>query len=144
YLLGEVNAGFVQPGDEIEYTVYFLNAGESAAADVRICDWIQPNQSFVNGMYGNNDVELTVGGATYQLTAASDVAVDRAELTTVGSVPASCNLPTGASVDDSVLVLDITGTTGIPTGLVTLPGTTGQGPPTNAYGFFRFTTQVND
>lgn len=73
YLLGELDAGLVQPGDEIEYTVYFLNAGERAVANVRICDWIQPNQTFV-----------------------------------------------------------------------TLPGTTGQGTPTNAYEFFRFTTQVND
>ncbi|MEM7064143.1 MAG: hypothetical protein AAF572_13395 [Cyanobacteria bacterium P01_B01_bin.77] len=143
YLLGELDAGLVQSGDEIEYTVYFLNAGERAAANVRICDWIQPNQSFVNGLYGGNDLELTTGGTTYQLTAASDAA-DRAELTTVDSVPPNCNLPAGVTAGNSVLVLDITGTAGDPTGFATLPGTTGQGTPTNAYGFFRFTTQVND
>ena len=61
YLLGELDAGLVQPGDEIEYTVYFLNAGGGAAADVRICDWIQPNQTFVTGQYGGNDIALQLG-----------------------------------------------------------------------------------
>ena len=87
-----------------------------------------------------------MGGTTYQLTAVSD-ASDRAELATVGSLPAgpTCNLSAGATnATDEVLVLDITGTTGAPTGLTTLPGTTGQGTPSNAYGFFRFTTKVDE
>lgn len=142
YLLGAIDAGFVQPGDEVEYTVYFLNAGERAAADVRICDWIQPNQRFVTGVYGVNDIELMMGGNTYQLTAASDAA-DRVELTTVGSLPTpqSCNLSTSANADDDILVVDITGTAGNPTGFSTLPGAIEN--PINAHGFFRFTTQID-
>ncbi|MBE9066394.1 hypothetical protein IQ260_06985 [Leptolyngbya cf. ectocarpi LEGE 11479] len=153
YLIGELNAGLVKPGDRIEYTVYFLNTGSSDAETVRICDWIQPNQSLVTGLYGESstgardgtDIELNIGGTVYQLTAASDAA-DRAELTTAGSLSATpdCNLSASANASDSVLVLDITGTTGDPTGLTTLPGTTGQGTPTNAYGFFRFTTKVDE
>ena len=145
YLLGELNAGLVKPGDEIEYTVYFLNAGNSPSEDVRICDWIQSNQSLVTGIYGGNDIELSIGGVTYQLTAAND-AVDRAELTTVGSLPATpdCNISGSANASDNVLVLDVTGTTGDPTGLTAFPGTTGQGTPTNAFGFFRFTTKVDE
>ncbi|MEM1252861.1 MAG: hypothetical protein AAGI69_10535 [Cyanobacteria bacterium P01_H01_bin.21] len=145
YLLGELNAGLVQPGDEIEYTIYFLNANSGEAASVRICDWIQPNQTFVNGVYGGNDIELNMGGSIYNLTAVSD-ATDRAAVVTVGNLPTtpSCNLPAGANNNDNVLVLDITGTTGVPAGLTTLPGSIGQGTPNNAYGFFRFTTQVNE
>ncbi|MEO0432787.1 MAG: DUF11 domain-containing protein, partial [Cyanobacteria bacterium J06656_5] len=144
YLLGEVNAGLVKPGDEIEYTVYFLNAGNRDAATVRVCDWIQPNQTFVDGLYGGNDIELIIGGSTHNLTAMSD-ATDRAEVVTVGNLPTtpSCNLPAGANNTDNVLVLDITGATGVPAGLITLPGSTGSGTPNNAYGFFRFTTKVN-
>ncbi|MBT9313982.1 hypothetical protein [Leptothoe spongobia] len=146
YLLGELNAGAVKPGDDIEYTVYFLNAGTLNATDVRICDWIQPNQSFVFGLYGSNDIELEIGDTTYQLTAASDAAmVDRAELATVGTIPVgpTCNLPAGATnSSDQVVVVDITGTTGTPSGLSQLLGSTDQDTPNNAYGFFRFTTQV--
>ncbi|MEO0739953.1 MAG: DUF11 domain-containing protein, partial [Cyanobacteria bacterium J06649_12] len=114
------------------------------AVDVRVCDWIQPNQTLVTGVYGGNDIELDIDNIIYQLTAASDAA-DRAEVVIVNSLPTtpSCNLPVGANANDNVLVLDITGATGVPTGLVTLPSTTGQGTPANAYGFFRFTTRVS-
>ncbi|NEZ63970.1 DUF11 domain-containing protein [Leptolyngbyaceae cyanobacterium CCMR0082] len=147
YLVGELDAGLVKPGDEIEYTVYFLNAGDSAAEDVRICDWIQPNQSFVTGQYGGNDIELVIGGTTYNLTDDSDTATDRGEVTTVDSLPATptCNLSSfSTTASDEVVVVDITGTTGDPTGLTTFPNTTGQGTPTNAYGYFRFTTKVDE
>ncbi|ESA34409.1 conserved repeat protein [Leptolyngbya sp. Heron Island J] len=148
YLLGELDAGLVNPGDEIEYTVYFLNAGGTTAETVRICDWIQPNQSFVTGLYGGNDIELVIGSTTYNLTDDSDATtVDRGEVTTVGNLPAvpTCNLSGfSTSATDEVVVVDITGTTGDPTGLATLPNTTGQGTPTNAYGYFRFTTKVNE
>ncbi|MEO1403928.1 MAG: hypothetical protein AAFV72_22130 [Cyanobacteria bacterium J06635_1] len=151
YLMGELDAGLVKPGDEIEYTVYFLNAGSGDAMDVRICDWIQPNQRFVTGLYGGNDIELQLGegagSTTYTLTSASDATtVDRAELTTVGTLPVgpTCNLPSGATDPNAeVLVLDLTGASSDPTGLTTLPGTTGQGAPDSAFGFFRFTTRVD-
>lgn len=147
FLLGELNAGTVQTGDTIEYTVYFLNAGGSDAADVWICDLIRPHQQFVSGVYENNDIALQIGtGAdttTYTLTSTSD-AVDRAELATVDNLPpgAECNLSTEANGTDTVLVLDLTGSEGNPTGLMTLPGVVGQASPENAIGFVRFTTQV--
>ncbi|EKV03553.1 conserved repeat protein [Leptolyngbya sp. PCC 7375] len=148
YLVGELDAGLVQPGDEIEYTVYFMNAGDGAAETVRICDWIQPNQSFVTGKYGGNDIELVIDGTTYNLTDDSDAAtVDRGEVTTVGSLPATptCNLSSfTTTATDEVVVVDITGTTGDPAGLATFPNTTGQGTPNNAYGYFRFTTKVDE
>ncbi|NEZ63965.1 DUF11 domain-containing protein [Leptolyngbyaceae cyanobacterium CCMR0082] len=151
YLIGEINAGLVKPGDEIEYTIYFINTGGREAMDVRLCDWIQPNQNFVTGLYGasapnlydGKDIALDIGGSTYQLTATNDV-TDRAELTTVGSLSTNptCNLSDDTALNDNVLVLDVTGTIGEPTGLTTLPGISGQDLPSNAFGFFRFTTQV--
>ncbi|MEL7350024.1 MAG: GEVED domain-containing protein [Cyanobacteria bacterium J06560_5] len=151
YLLGEINAGIVKPGDDIEYTVYFLNTGESAAEDVRICDWIQANQGVVTGLYGGNDIELQLGegagSTTYNLTLVNDVG-DRAQLATVDTLPAgpTCNLPVAAAgTTDEVVVIDLTGTTGDPADLTTtLPGSTGSGTPDNAFGLFRFTTKVNE
>ena len=71
------------------------------------------------------------------------------ELTTIGGLAAlggpDCNLPTAATNNaDAVLVFDLTGNSGDPTGLSTLPGSTGQGEPDDAFGFFRFTTRVGE
>ncbi|MEM7064144.1 MAG: hypothetical protein AAF572_13400 [Cyanobacteria bacterium P01_B01_bin.77] len=145
FLLGELDAGTVQPSDTIEYTVYFLNVGSSDAADVRICDWIQPHQQFVPGVYENGDIALQIGAGvditTYTLTSISD-AVDRAELATVNNLPpgAECNLSTEAN--GAVLVLNLTGSEGHPAGMMTLPGIAGQTSPEKAIGFMRFTTKV--
>ncbi|MEL6777871.1 MAG: GEVED domain-containing protein, partial [Cyanobacteria bacterium J06597_16] len=151
YLLGETNAGLVLPGDQIEYTVYYLNARADAAEQVRICDWIQANQSVVPGLYNGNDVELQIGegtgSITYELTLANDPG-DRAQIATVDALPAgpTCNLPaTSAGTTDDVLVIDLTGTTGDPSVLTTtLPGSTAPGTPDEAFGFFRFTTKVDE
>ncbi|WP_299415948.1 proprotein convertase P-domain-containing protein [Acaryochloris sp. IP29b_bin.148] len=143
YLVGETDAGRVKPGDEIEYTVYFLNAGTANADAVRICDRLQTNQAFKPEAYGvGADVQLQLGTSTIQTLTAANDAVDRTELITTGTVPATCNI-TGINTNGTLQV-DITGAagTGIPS-LTTLPGSTGQGQPNNAYGFFRFTTTVD-
>ena len=143
YLLGVIDAGKVKPGDDIEYTVYFLNAGGSTADTVKICDLVAGAQDFKPDAYGTNqDIELKIGKTTNTstfLTRANDVG-DRAQvITSSGTVPSSCNLK-GANTNSTV-VLDVTGTTGAPT-LTTLPNTTGTGAPDDSFGFFRFTTKV--
>jgi uncharacterized repeat protein (TIGR01451 family) len=143
YLLGAVNLGNVKPGDELEYTIYFLNAGLANASAVRICDRLLPNQTFKVGGYGvGKDVELELGtNALQYLTSAND-ALDRTRLYGAGTaVPANCNL-LGAN-NDGTLLLDLTGTagTGNPA-ITTVVGATGQGVPNNSYGFFRFRTTV--
>ena len=144
YLVGAVDAGSVQPGDDIEYTIYFLNAGDLAAEDVRLCDRLFPEQAFVTDAYGAGvDVELQLGtSAVVGLTAAND-ASDRTEFVAPSVVvPATCNLQ-GAN-DDGTLIVDLTGATGTgnPKNLINVPGSTGPGAPNNAYGFFRFKTRI--
>ncbi|MEH1842151.1 MAG: hypothetical protein V7L20_26325 [Nostoc sp.] len=141
YLLGAIDAGKVKPGDEIEYTIYFLNAGTSNANTVRVCDRISANQNFKVGAYGTSkDVQLQLGTSTVlDLTSANDAA-DRTQLISAGgTVPANCYLK--AANDNGTLVIDITGNTGVPN-LTTMPGSTGQGSPNDSYGFFRFVTKV--
>ena len=143
YLIGEINAGAIKPGDDIEYTIYFLNSGELNADDGRICDRLTPDQSLVTDAYGTDiDVELQLGtSVVLGLTAASD-ASDRTEfVASTDPDPANCNLQ--GPNDDGTLVVDVTGATG--TGdpaLTTLPGSTGPGAPNDAYGLFRFKTRV--
>jgi uncharacterized repeat protein (TIGR01451 family) len=141
YLLGAIDAGLVLPADEIEYTVYFLNAGSTNANTVRICDRLSANQDFKGSAYGaSKDVQLQLGTNTVvDLTSASD-ASDRTQLISAGGgVPTNCYLK--AANDNGTLVIDVTGNTGVPN-LTTMPGSTGQGSPNDSYGFFRFVTKV--
>jgi hypothetical protein len=48
FLRGDIDAGKVKPGDTIEYTIYFLNAGGNNARNIRICDRIIGRQT-LNG-----------------------------------------------------------------------------------------------
>lgn len=143
YLIGAINAGKIKPGDEIEYTVYFLNAGNSDGENLRICDRITPFQDFKLNAYGTgNDLQLKLANnSEINLTSASDNN-DRAQLiSTTGTVPTNCNLK-GAN-DNGTLLIDITGTGQTnQSDLTSIPGSTGKGTPDNSYGFFRFTTTV--
>lgn len=143
YLVGAINAGAVQPGNELEYTVYFLNRGSANVSNVRLCDRLSPNQTFVASAYGTGaDVQLQLGTSTpLNLTAANDGG-DRTQLIAAGSaVPATCNLK--AANTNGTLMIDVTGAggTGNPA-LTALPNSTGQGTPNDAYGRFRFRTTV--
>ncbi|MDZ8221871.1 hypothetical protein [Nostoc sp. ChiVER01] len=141
YLLGAIDGGKVKPGDEIEYTIYFLNAGSSNANTVRVCDRISANQSFKGSAYGiSKDIQLQLGTSTVlDLTSANDTS-DRAQLISAGgTVPTNCYLK--AANNNGTLVIDVTGNTGVPT-LTTMPGSTAQGSPNNSYGFLRFITKV--
>lgn len=145
YLTGQIDAGFVRPGDEVEYTVYFLNIGSADAGSVRFCDRIQPEEALKLGEYGgiDQDVQVQLGTSTaLELSAANDAA-DRTQFVAGGTtIPDTCNLQ-GANTNGT-LIFDITGpaSTGLPN-LTTLPGSTGQGQPNNAYGLFRYTTTIN-
>ena len=143
YLVGAIDGGAVKPSDELEYTVYFLNAGNADASDVRLCDRLLPKQAFITNAYGAGiDVELQLGtSAVVGLTAAND-ASDRTEFIAPSSpVPTTCNLQ-GVN-DDGTLIVDLTGAagTGNPA-LTNVPASTGSGAPNNAYGFFRFRTRI--
>lgn len=138
YVVGEIDAGRVRVGDEIEYTVYFLNAGKSKAENLRICDAIQGQQDFKAGAYdnGNGDLQLNVSdNGDTNLTSASDG--DRAELIAAGgNVPSNCNIK--VPNDNGTLVIDVNDAT-----LTEIPGSTAPGTP-NSYGLIRFTTTVRE
>lgn len=145
YLVGAINAGKVKPGDEVEYTIYWLNSGNIPLNTVRVCDRITANQAFQPNKYGSGQgIQLQVGnGAIATLTNADDASSnqDRARFVSAGSaVPGNCNLM-GAN-DNGTIVLDLVGSNGTPN-LPNLPAATAPGTPTNSYGLIRFTTKIN-
>jgi uncharacterized repeat protein (TIGR01451 family) len=148
YLIGAFSAGKTQPKDEIEYTVYFMNAIGADAKNVRICDRIVGRQTFLENSYGlDQDIQLKLGqDSVLNLTRVAD-SNDRAQFYPAGiSPPPGCNLPNlpSGTRDNGTLVIDITGgNSTVQTNLSKIPGATGQGIPTSSYGFFRFKTKVD-
>jgi uncharacterized repeat protein (TIGR01451 family) len=151
YLIGATNAGKIKPGDSIEYTIYFLNAGGSSVSSLQICDLLNAPQSFQNGSYGGvgKDLQIKIGANPVQdLTAADDAPIDRTRVYPPGAtnLPTNCNLAgntTASSATNSYVVsvgvMGATGT-GIPT-LTLIPGATAPNTP-NSYGWVRFKSIV--
>jgi uncharacterized repeat protein (TIGR01451 family) len=144
YTIGAIDAGKIKPGDTIEYTVYFVNAGGTSAKNVKICDLLRPNQTYIPGSL---QLQL-IGGTTLSLTDANDTSTDRGQFVASNDPNSStktsgCNLAAISTTNpNGVIAIDITGTTGSPA-LTTMPGATSAGTPTNSSGWFRFRTKVN-
>jgi uncharacterized repeat protein (TIGR01451 family) len=149
YLRGDIN-GTVMPGDEVEYTIYFLSAGGSDITNVKICDPIPTNTTFVPTAY--NGLTPTDGGVpgsergialalsstslpanpTVYLTNTGDT--DRGQFLAAGtSLPGACS---GGNSNGTVVVDVVTAPNSLPP--ATAPGT-----PANSYGFIRFRVKVN-
>jgi hypothetical protein len=150
YLKGGYNTattGKVKPGDEIEYTIYYLNANGANAKNVKICDRIVGQQAFVNDGYGTGTgIQLQIGtGSLLTLTNAQNSNIDRAQFTSTTTTPTGCNLtPLSSGTIDNVVSIDLTGSSGQPTNLTEIPSATSQlTAQTNYYGRFRFKTKVN-
>ncbi len=140
----------VRPGDEIEYTIPFLSAGNAPAENVLICDRIPPNTTFVLGAFngsmpagsgsGDRGILLEFNGSRVALTNDNDG--DEISSSGVGGYyfPAGIepttlfpNISCGGSNDNGTIVVDLSD----------IPNTTGEGTPVNSYGFIRFRATVD-
>jgi uncharacterized repeat protein (TIGR01451 family) len=142
YLKGATSAGIVKSGDEIEYTIYFLNAGVGNAQKVRICDRLtNTDQSFISGSYAPyKGIQLVIGGTTTTNLTDSLADTDGGQYIPGGSPVAltGCNLQ--GSNDAGTVVVDVTGDP-LSTTPTVLSGSTVAGT-SNAYGYFRFKTRM--
>ncbi|QKQ73708.1 hypothetical protein [Nostoc sp. TCL240-02] len=138
YLRGLINAGLVKPGDELEYTIYFLSNGLGNATSVQICDLVPVSSTFIptafNGLTPNDGglsgadqgIALALGSSTptVYLTNAQDG--DRGRFYSANeTVPSYC----GANINGAVVV-NITRSPDLPN-LVK-----------DFYGFIRFRAKV--
>jgi uncharacterized repeat protein (TIGR01451 family) len=67
-LKGSLDASKVRPGEEIEYTIYFLSAGNVPLKKVNICDLVPTYTSYVNGsgqISFNGRVASSLGGSEF-------------------------------------------------------------------------------
>jgi hypothetical protein len=147
FLRGAIDGIVVKPGDEIEYTIYFVNAGGNDAKNVKICDRIIGSQTFVDHAYGTSqDIEYRLGTHTVRyLTKGVNLSFDRAELDTTTATVSGCNSPSITGTNNGTVAIYITGTsTTVSNGQDNITTIPGSAVPVNtdSYGYFRFKTRV--
>jgi SdrD B-like domain len=144
-LIGGINGGNVQPGDEIEYTIYYLSAGDTTAKNVLICDRVPENATFIPTAFNNFAIKNITGlpgadrGIIWQynnvkesLTNTSDD--DTAEYLSPGIDPVTKypGIKCDGNNTNGVVVVK----------LGNLLHATAPGTPINSYGFIRFRGRV--
>ncbi|MGB8701239.1 MAG: hypothetical protein WCD18_17640, partial [Thermosynechococcaceae cyanobacterium] len=149
-----VDSFALKPGDEIEFTIYFLSAGKAQAEEVQLCDRIPDHQTFVPHGYnaipaapgasgGDRGMAVSYKGDYLSYTNSSDG--DTAQFYPTGAaLPASCG--TEPNVSGAVVFnLGVGATSGASTNLGgTLPtADTTPASPDTSYGFVRFRAKVN-
>ena len=129
YLQGDVTAT-PEPGQEVDYTVYFLSDGNSVAANVRLCDLIPDNTTYVPGSLFL-EFAGTGGGSQTDAQGAADADPDSFFFDdTVTAFPAPC---TGTNTDGGVLIQLQDD----------LPNATSAGAPGTSFGFMRFSVTID-
>jgi uncharacterized repeat protein (TIGR01451 family) len=154
YLRGAISGGNVKPGDEVEYTIYFLNT-QAAAKNVTVCDLVPANQTFVETTYDANNPKSGIGFLNSTilpipttpngLTNAADSDGGRYYPPGDPNTPTTCKKFNNSGVKiaegvaantDGAIVVEVA------KGATNLPASTGAGNPANSYGFVRFRAKV--
>ncbi|MFM2312337.1 MAG: hypothetical protein RLZZ04_1613 [Cyanobacteriota bacterium] len=148
YLRGVIDAGKVEPNDVVEYTVYFLSSGDVNAKEIKICDAIPDQMTFVKNTYGVESgiglgFDSTVLPTSPNLKLSNLLNDDQGDFYGPGTVPPAnlCKKVTpantlvnvnGTNNDNGVVVVKIPN----------LPKGNTPGSPTDSYGFIRFRGKV--
>jgi uncharacterized repeat protein (TIGR01451 family) len=118
-VLGEVDGGQAKPGDIVEYTIYYRNAGENRISSAKVCDRLNTNLVYQTNFdaivaHAGSGIVLKQGSGTEQfLTSVSDT--DQGEFAT--TQPTDCNLvgsAINATSNKVVVVQAANSTTAIP------------------------------
>lgn len=147
-VIGQPTPVNAAPGDEVEYTVYFLSNGGSAVRDVKFCDLIPQNTTYVPGSMrlgydtgtladpSGTGTTLTDGadgdgGQFYTNAQALPLTAGGTSLCTIAGSNNS-----GTNTDGAVFVQIVNSAT-------TMPPATGAVTPAGSYGFVRFRVKVD-
>jgi uncharacterized repeat protein (TIGR01451 family) len=152
YLRGAINVPGVKPGDEVEYTIYFLSDGDVAAKNIQICDVVPDNMTFNKNSYGTEvGIGLALNATTLPTIPNTNLSnlidTDQGSFYAPGTNPPVVDLckkhdpnppnnliPVDSSNNLSGAVLIQLNTP--------LPPATAPGTPPNSYGFVRFRAKV--
>jgi uncharacterized repeat protein (TIGR01451 family) len=148
FLLGGIDGGQVVPNDSIEYTIYFLSAGNVIANNVLFCDRVPANVSFIPNGFNNanppisfNSIGLSgadrgivvnLGGTIESYTNTADG--DFAQYFPPGNNPTAtfAKIDCGGANTNGAVVVNLSN----------LQNATDAGVPASSYGFIRFQGRV--
>ncbi len=140
YLTGAIDGGMVKPGDELEYTIYFLSDGDSPVTNAMLCDLVPSNVTYLptgfngsgpSGMGGLNGADRGI-----QL----DRSTNSNTLTGIADNDIGTFFLAGSSPNATCSGVNQNGAVTIQLGNVTQSGYGGN--PAQAYGLMRFRTKV--
>ncbi|WP_242045808.1 MULTISPECIES: beta strand repeat-containing protein [unclassified Calothrix] len=149
-LIGGVNGGKIIPGDEIEYTIYFLSGGNVTAKNALFCDLVPANTTFNPTAFntgvtpdpsgsGDRGIAINFNGSIKAYSNADDG--DIAQYFLPGVEPTTKYPKIDCDGDPNTTIPNTNGAVVVNLGDV--PNATAPGTPTNSYGFVRFRAQVN-
>lgn len=145
FLIGGIDGGKVRPGDEVEYTIYYLSTGDNQAKNVLVCDRIPNHVTFIPTAFNNFATKNNLGlqntdrGIVWQYNGNTE------SLTNIKDGDVAQYFPPQEDPTDVYPTVDCGGenTNGaIVVNLGDLPNATASGTPTNSYGFIRFRGRV--
>jgi trimeric autotransporter adhesin len=157
FLQGKIDGGTIKPNDSIEYTIYFISAGEDAAKHVLFCDRVPTNVTFIphafnsltpdaTGLSGvDRGIALKLGGNLWSYTNTADG--DPARYFPPNQEPTYNDyaqfFPGATSTFLSKKICDGLNTNGaIVVNLGTVPNAIGAGDPLDSSGFVRFQGRI--
>ena len=126
FLAGAVEK-FAEPGDVVEYTIYYLATGNFPVTNVKLCDRIPPNTIYIP-----NSMVLFTSGNTTNLTD-NNTDSDGGEYLASGDATA---VPCPGTNSNGTVLVNLARSPN------QLPNATAPGSPTNAYGFIRFRVTI--
>ena len=151
YLIGALTGGLVRPvsntpADTVEYSIYFLSAGNAEAKNVLLCDRIPQYTTFLPNVYSSAPpasplstrpnllgMALAINGSEFSLTGADDG--DAGYYFPAGINPSTrfANVSCGGPNNNGAVVIN----------LGNLPPATAPGQPTGAFGRLRFQVGIH-
>jgi uncharacterized repeat protein (TIGR01451 family) len=158
YVKGTTNAGLVKPGDEIEYTIYYVNNGENPAK-LKVCDLLDRNLAFNSNGFDTSTttgygIQLQLGQSSPLLLTSANDTLDRAYYlggtppTSLNDCYLSGNTVTTAATASGTVVIDLNSNSASdlssPTNFLTIPGTVGSTRPNDSYGLVKFRAKVKN
>jgi uncharacterized repeat protein (TIGR01451 family) len=148
YLRGAISVPQIKPGDEVEYTIYFLSNGDADAKNVKICDVVPDNMTFNKHSYGTEvGINLALDTTSLPTDLSNLIDLDEGSFYPPGTNPPVINLCKKHNPSDPNNLINVNNANNLSGAVLinlstAIPPATGSGTPTNSYGFIRFRAKV--
>ena len=152
YLRGAISVPQIKPGDEVEYTIYFLSNGDVAANNVEICDVVPDNMTFNKNSYGTEvGMSLALNATTLPTIPNTNLSnlidTDEGSFYAPGTNPPIVDLCKKHDPNNPNSLIPVNSSNNLSGAVLInlsnpLPAATSPGVPTNSYGFIRFRAKV--